>query len=122
MTREIHIEREGAGGLRAWIPLDEWCEQVRRANGIRIADDHHPSRNPDTGKAVGFGETAGDAEVWFPADRTWRRIFRWDPAGFVAFRAPADFHDPHSRVRRAASEIARRLRALIIGEGGEIFE
>jgi hypothetical protein len=122
MTGEIHLEREGAGGLRAWIPLDEWCEQVRRTTGIRIAEDHQPARNPATGKALGFGETAGDAEVWFPAERAWRRIFRWDPAGFIAFRAPADFHEPSSHVRRAASAMARRLRALIVGDGGEIFE
>ena len=121
MTNEIHIEREGAGGLRAWIPLEEWCEQVRRSDGIRIANNHHPRRNPETGKAVGFGESAGDAEVWFPAEHTWRRIFRWDPAGFIAFRAPVDFHEPDSRVRQAASEISHRLRALIIGDGGDIL-
>ncbi len=122
MPSEIHIEREGAGGLRAWIPLNEWCEQVRQTEGIRIAEDHQPRLHPATGKAVGFGETAGDAEVWIPAEGVWRRIFRWDPAGFIAFRAPADFHEPNSSVRRVASEIARRLRALVIGDGGEIFD
>jgi len=122
MPDEIHIEREGAGGLRAWIPLDEWCEQVRRSQGLRIAEDQQPSRNPETGKAVGFGETAGDAEVWYPEEREWRRIFRWDPAGFIAFHPPPDFQDRRSPVRRAAAEIAERLRALIVADGGEIFE
>ena len=122
MHHEIHIEREGAGGLRAWIPLDEWCEQVRRSEGIRIADDQQPSRNPETGKAVGFGETAGDAEVWFPDERVWRQIFKWDPAGFITFQLPPDFQDLNSPVRLVAAEIAQRLRALIIADGGEIFD
>ncbi len=122
MTNEIHIEREGAGGLRAWIPLEEWCEQVRRSKGIRIAEDHHPSRSEATGRVVSFGESAGDAEVWFHAESAWRRIFRWDPAGFIAFRAPDDFHDARSPVRATATEMAQRLRAFIIGDGGEIFE
>lgn len=122
IAMEIHLEREGAGGLRAWIPLDEWCEAVRLTEGIRLAADQEPARNPVTGKAISFGEIAGEAEVYFPAEDAWRRIFRWDPAGYISFFAPADFRKPPSRLREIASELAKRMRAHVLDEHGTMFE
>ena len=119
---EIHLEREGAGGLRAWIPLDEWCEAVRLTEGIRLAADQEPARNPVTGKAISFGEVAGEAEVFFPTDNAWRRIFRWDPAGYVSFFASADFWERSCRLREVALELANRMRAHVLDEHGTIFE
>lgn len=118
---EIHLEREGAGGLRAWIPLDEWCEVVRLTDGVRLAADQEPARNSRTGKAISFGEIAGESEVYFPAENAWRRVFRWDPAGYISFSAPADFSDPRTRLRVVASSLAERLRAEVLDEHGQAY-
>ncbi len=117
----MHIEREGAGGLRAWIPLDDWCEAVRLTDGVRLAVDQEPARNPVTGKAISFGEIAGESEIFFPADDAWCRIFRWDPAGYISFSAPVDFGAPQSRLREIASNLAQRLRAEVRDEHGQTY-
>ena len=122
MTPEIHIEREGAGGLRSWIPLTEWCEVVERTEGVRIAADRQPPVDPGTGRTVNFGDVRGEAEMYIPEDESWRRIFRWDAAGFIAFRATPDFFVPRSRLRWVACELARLLRAVVVDESGVHYD
>ena len=122
MIDEIHLEREGAGGLRVWIPLAEWCEVVERTDGVRIAADRQPRVNPETGRTINFGDVRGEAEVYFPDDESWRLSFRWDAAGYIAFQTPADLHDAQSPLRRIALDLARRLRAVVVGGHGEIYD
>lgn len=119
---ELHIEREGAGGLRAWITLGEWCEAVRLTANVRLAAEQEPARNPVTGKAISFGEVAGEAEVYSSADDAWHRTFRWDPAGYIGITPPVDFADARSGVRRVAVALAFRMRAWVIDENGDIYE
>jgi hypothetical protein len=122
MGYELHIERRAPDGSRLAIAVSEWRAAVERTNGARIAEGDHQTTNPRTGEVIVLRNTGGDAEVYFPADAAWRRVFRWSRSGRVSFKATPDFEESASDLRRVAIDLAGRLGALLVGDEGEIYE
>lgn len=117
MAYEIHIERRGVP-----ITLAEWCDVIGRSENTRIADGKQGLTNPQTGEVITFGNPGGDAEVYFPADGTWKRVLRWSRRGAISFVAPADFAEPGSHLRRIAHALAQHFGASVVGDEGEIYD
>lgn len=87
-----------------------------------MADGDFKASNPKTGEIITLRNTGGDAEVFFPKNAEWLRLFLWTPPGQVSFRAPRDFELPTSDIRQLASKLAHALEASLIGDEGEIYE
>ena len=122
MGYSIHIERCASGAHHRPIELSEWRSVVERTDGVRMAQGDWQIANPKTGEVIRIGDAGGDADVYFPSDAAWRRIFMWSPEGSIEFRAPGDFLMPDSPMRRLATALARDLDANLVGDEGEIYE
>ena len=122
MGYEIHIERQDSGGQNIPITLEEWRAIVEGTDGIRLAEGRHNVTNPKTGEVISFGNAGGDAEVFLPDASTWRRAFLWSRPGRISFRAPSDWDEPTSQIRRIATALARSLGATLVGDEGEVYE
>jgi hypothetical protein len=119
---EVHITRRNPAGKVRPIALAEWRAVVERTAGVRMADGDFEAVNPKTAEVIRIQNVDGDVEVFFPADGTWRRLFRWSRSGRISFRAPDDFDGPASAIRCLACELARGLKASLIGDEGEIYD
>lgn len=116
MAYELHIERAGDSP----IALNEWLEAVATTEGVRlVAEAAHTITNSTTGEVISFPAREGDSEVVFP-DGEWVGVFRWSgrSAGFNARATPTETSHP---VWKAAAALARRLGAMIRGDGGEVY-
>jgi hypothetical protein len=122
MAYEIHIERRSADAQLSPIALSEWRAAVSEADGVRMAEGDYQITNPKTDERIRLRNAGGDAEVFFPNDEAWLRVFRWSSDGRISFRAPRDFHVPTCFLRRVAAELARKLDARLIGDEGEIYD
>jgi hypothetical protein len=122
MAYEIHIERRAPDARHLPIDLLEWRAVVAKAAGVRMAEGDFEISNPATGEVIRLRNSGGDAEVFFPGDALWRRVFRWSSPGRISFRAPRDFGAPASIIGRLALELARDLDALVVGDEGEIYD
>jgi hypothetical protein len=121
MGYAIHITRRNLSGETLPIALSEWRAVVQRTTGVRMANGDFQAKNPKTAEVVRIRNVGGDAEVFFPADSMWRRVFHWSPSGHISFRAPSDFEQSTSIIRRLAAALARDLNASLIGDEGEIY-
>jgi hypothetical protein len=122
MAYAIHIRRRDPNGQILPIAISEWRAAVQQTENVRIAEGDFRTGNPKTGEIIALRNTGGDAEVFFPAEAEWRRLFRWSPSGQVSFGAPRDFDLPTSDVRRLASKLAHALGASLVGDEGEVYE
>jgi hypothetical protein len=121
MAYAIHIRRRAAGAQRRSIELSEWRAVVERTDGVRMADGDLQITNPKTGEIIQLKNAGGDAEVFFPDEAAWRRVFCWSSSG-ISFGAPRDFLTPASAIRRLAAALARDLDAVLVGDEGEIYD
>ncbi len=117
MAYHIHIERPSTP-----ISLAEWRGAIEQTEGVRMAESPPAVTNPQTGEVIAFGNAGGDADVFFPDEGAWHRVFRWSRRGKVSFAAPADFTDPFCHLRRMASTLAQRLEASLVGDEGESYD
>jgi hypothetical protein len=114
MSYDIHIKRDRA------ITLDEWKSAVDSTQDVRLDTKGLSITNPQTGDVITVAGMEGDAHI--NVEGTWHFCFRWRPRGSVAFKAPGNFDDAESPVRRVAMELARKLGARLIGDGGEEYD
>jgi hypothetical protein len=121
MGYDIHIRRRGAGPPDSHIALSEWRAVVECTGGVRMAEGDYQITNPVTGERIRIRNRGGDAEVFFPDEAAWRRVFHWFD-GRISFRAGLDFEVPTSLMRRLAGELARELDAQLVGDEGEIYD
>lgn len=121
MAYEIHIrrnvDRDEDGPA---ITLAEWIDVVNAVEGVRLADGDYLITVPDTGQILKFPNNGGDAEVLFPRDDGWRRVFRWH-GGHVSFVAPKDFDNASTHLRLIARALALALQASVVGDEGEPY-
>jgi len=122
MAYEIHIARRDPDGQILPIALSEWRAAAQQTPGVRVAKGDSEITNPRTGEIIRLRNAGGDAEVFFPVDAAWLRVFCWSPSGRVSFRAPRDFDLPTSLIRRVAAELARALGGSLVGDEGEIYD
>lgn len=121
MAYEIHIDRIAEDGSRVdpRISLDEWKSIIKETDDVRLDSSVKSITNPTTGDVITIGGTDGDAEMLI--DGQWRPVFRWS-AGHVSITAHLSFHAPNDPVRRMTTELAARLKASVVGDGGEIYD
>ena len=112
MGYSIHIERDPP------LTLAEWTAAVDQTTEVRLDTRGCSATNPKTGEVVSIAGSDGDAEV--SIEGTWYPCFHWSD-GSVSFRASSDFHEPYTPLRRIAQELARRLKAKVVGDEGEEY-
>jgi hypothetical protein len=115
-------------GPRQSLPLKimNLLRSWRRERGSPAADlpptagDRLPSVT-EAQRIIRIRATEGDAEVWFPRDGQWHRVFRWweGSAAFSARYEPGDASHP---VWVAAVKLASHLGAVIRGDDGEMYD
>ena len=121
MGYDLHIERQASDSIP--IQLEEWCAAVAATEDVRLfAANAHTITNPATREVISVPARKGDAEVFFPQDGKWYAVFHWrkDSAIFGARNVePGDRSNP---AWSAATALARRLNAVIRGDGGEVYD
>jgi len=122
MAYAIHIERRAADGRRLPIQLSEWHAAVMRTDGVRLVEGSFQATNPKTHEVITLRNDGGDTEVFSATDARWEPGFSWSPSGRISFRAPRDFSQPTSAMRRLALQLARGLDALLVGDEGEVYD
>lgn len=104
-----------------FIALAEWIDVVSRTEGVRLAEGDYSVRLPQTGQVFTLRNNGGDAEVFFPASNTWRRVFRWTGED-IAFVGTEEFGaDPNCQLRSIARTLATDLKAILRGDDGETY-
>jgi hypothetical protein len=88
MAYEIHIARRDPDSQILPIALSEWRAAAQQTPGVRMAKGDSEITNPKTGEIIRLRNAGGDAEVFFPVDAEWLRVFCWSPSGRVSFRHP----------------------------------
>ena len=122
MAYAIHIERRAPDGRLLPIELSECCAVVTRTDGVRLLEGNFQATNPNTQEVITLTNAGGDAEVFSATDARWQPGLRWSSSGRISFRAPRDFAEPTSAMRRLALELARRLNARLFGDEGEVYD
>jgi len=110
----IHIERESP------FTLVEWKSAVEETDGVRIDASGASAINPETQELISVGGTVGDAKVLIGGK--WLPCFSWQESGSVVFRAPDDFDNPKSTIRKVARRLAAILGAHLVGDEGEEYD
>jgi hypothetical protein len=117
MGYSIHIERpDSVGGAQVPITLEEWRRAVAATPGMRLAVGNATFHDPVTREEIRLPNSGGDAEVFFPKESSWRRVFTWS-SGRVSFGAVPQT----SPVWQAARSLAGELRAKLVGDEGEPY-
>jgi hypothetical protein len=129
MGYSIHIARvnesgnsfDDEGNRLNPISLDEWKAAVEAIRNVRLASDGAVFSNPGTEEIISIPNSGGDAEVYFPADSEWIRVYSWF-GGALSFRWLPSFDEPDDPVRIATHLLAAVLKARIIGDEGEFYQ
>ena len=123
MSYDLHIERgrDAVTHRPAPIASAEWLSAVAGIEGLRIAHGPAIAANPSTGAVISIASSGADVEVYFPATKSWARVFRFTKRGTVAFRLTGAFNEPGDPVTRAARSLATALQASIVGDDGELY-
>jgi hypothetical protein len=124
MTYSLHIERTDSE-----ITLDEWLSAAATIQGIRPRSSDYIAVNPSTGEKINIQRSDGDLEV-IRMTKRWGGLLgkreAWEPAFFfsngrASFPASPELDNIEEPVRVAATELAKVLRAKIIGDDGEEY-
>jgi hypothetical protein len=123
MAYEIHIERVNDTGESAGEPitLSEWKAAVENQENIRLTSDDVVATNPATGEVIRIPNSDGDAEVFFPEESKWYRVYRWRK-GRITFKGLPSFDNPNDTLRQATRLLAKSLEARIVGDEGEFYD
>jgi hypothetical protein len=114
-------QEQNESGRPARIPLEDWKKVVSTIEGIRLCPPTVlTGKHPKTGDVINIVKE-GDVEVYFPAEQTWHRVFRWSAGNprFTVTFAPGDRSHP---TWAAAIALASSLGALIQGEKKELYD
>lgn len=121
MAYSTHIERHNATGQREPIEIHEWIEAVRITDWVRLASHDEAATNSATGESIVIKGDDGNAEFHSDEHDAWLPVFRWNRRGLISFDASSDFGEETSRLREAATELARNLNARLVGDEGEFY-
>lgn len=114
MAYELHIKREPQG-----ISLDEWLQAVTTVPRLRLTNAPAEASNPLTGETVSVPSPKGTVEVLSEEDE-WFIAFRF-ARNQISFKATRNIESPFDPVHIAASALAEKLRAKIVGDEGELY-
>jgi hypothetical protein len=104
------------------IPLEDWKSALSSTEGARLCVQKALTiTNPKTGEVIKIPHREGDAEVYFPDDRTWRAVFGWF-RGSASFRASVALERLPNPVWSVAANLASHLGAVIRSDDGEIYD
>ena len=91
------------GQEQGLITREQWQEAIAQVDGVR-AD---PSGNDG-------------AEVYFPGEDRWERVFAWD-RGRISFDGFDEDDESEAPIRLAALALAGVMQGKVFGEDGEDF-
>jgi hypothetical protein len=115
---DIHIRH-----VVGTITLPEWRDAVEATDGVRLCSGDTRITNPKTGEVTTIANSGGDTEFFLAEKSKWIRAFRWRPSvGDICFRLTPEFNNPSSALRSTARQLALRLGAHLIGDGGEAYD
>lgn len=115
MAYEIHLIRKPQG-----ISIEEWLQTVATVPELRIANTPATASNPLTDATILVPATLGAVEVltiqgdWVPAFQFVRDQ--------ISFKATDSIESAADSVHVAASTLAKKLGAQIIGDEGEAYD
>lgn len=118
---DIEKQEQNKFGLPEPISMEDWKRAVSKLEGVRLCSPKVlTAKNPKTGAEINILRGDGDAEVYFPAEKIWHRVFRWGrgSARFTVTFTPGDLSHP---VWVAAAALASSLGVVIRGEKSEIY-
>jgi hypothetical protein len=123
MAYEIHIERVNDKGEPAdeSITLSEWKAAIENQKNVRLASNDIVGTNPATGEVIRIPNSDGDAEVFFPEESKWYRVYRWRK-GKINFKGLPSFDNPNDTIRQTTRLLAEVLGARIVGDEGEFYD
>jgi hypothetical protein len=128
MGYSIHIQRgnengesyDDDGSIVNPISLSEWKAAVEKTPGVRLASGDWVIVNPHTGATIRVPNKGGDAEVYFPIESEWIRVYSWS-GGAIEFRGLPSFEHSDDPLRIATYLLATALDARIVGDDGEFY-
>ncbi|HEX8734175.1 MAG TPA: hypothetical protein VF721_02560 [Pyrinomonadaceae bacterium] len=118
MAYEIHLKRVNDGEP---ITLSEWKAAVEKLENVRLSTEDLVMTNPSTGDVIRLPNAEGDAEIFFPEESKWRRVYRWRE-GRITFKGSPGFDNPNDTLRQTTRLLATILDAKITGDGGEFYD
>ncbi len=123
MAYEIHIERVNDEGKSVGEPITlfEWKLAVENQENVRLSSEDAVGKNPATGEVIRIPNSDGDAEVFFPDESSWHRVYHWRK-GRISFRGLPSFENPNDRIRQTTRLLAKFLEAKIVGDEGEFYD
>jgi len=123
MAYAIYIERVNKNGesIGEPITLSEWKAAIGKLDNIRLATEDAVMTNPSTGDVIRIPHSDGDAEIFFPEESKWSRVYHWQN-GRISFKGLLRFDNPNDVMRQTTLLLAKVLDARIIGDGGEVYD
>jgi hypothetical protein len=104
------------------IPLEEWKMAVSLVARVRLSSEPSNLAGPDGATRITIPHRDGDVQVLDAVTGEWRHVFRWLPGGYAVFNARVLDHDDSGVVWQAATELARQLGGVIVGDDGERYD
>lgn len=115
MAYELHIERPPQG-----IPIHEWLVAVQATPGLRLTDAQAQAVNPTTGARIVVPSAVGSVQVLTDSGE-WSWAFRFSDDR-ATFKATESIESPSDPTHVAASLLAKKLGAQIVGDEGESYD
>ena len=120
MGYDLFLQRQEPDGTRSSISLSEWQATVETTDYVRLSTGDWTITNPKTGEILSCPNNGGDADVYFPEEDTWHRVFSFSNfGGSINFRGSV-FSDK-AAISTVARTLAQKLAAVIRSESGEIY-
>ncbi|MCA9046056.1 MAG: hypothetical protein KDA69_17135 [Planctomycetaceae bacterium] len=116
MGYALHIERVEEPP----IELAEWRSAVNSTTGVRLVGERVHRLAGAEGAAIEIDARVGDAEVLF-SEGDWGSVFCWR-GGSASFDGRYHSPDAPSAVWNIATQLAKRLNAVIRGDEGEKYD
>lgn len=118
MPAELHLHREQDEEVSGFS-MEEWVAAVATTPGVRIIEGDATVPLPD-GRRVKVGVSPGDAEVLIEGE--WTASFWCRSDGTVTFNAVPGIESDDHATHRVASELTRKLGAVIRDDDWELHE
>lgn len=113
MGFSLYIERDPS------ISVEEWRNAVEATEELKFDESDFVATNPLSGEEIRIPGSPENAALWFAEFGEWIKIFFFRRGRIVINLT--DWDDPKSPVRDKSFELARKLNAGIVGDGGEIY-
>lgn len=123
MSYSIYIEKENVA-----ITIEEWKQAVSKIEGIRLNSESTEGINPSTNERISISNSEGSVAVLFTSGgflgfgstEEWVTAIHYHKDR-AYFRATEEIENKSNPVRKAASKLAKALKAKIRSEEGEEY-